>query len=125
MCRTLQGRGVRPSSRPSHQYPEANVFRISNHYVSKIVFVLLFVEVLVLLGAAYAGAAVRYLDPAALVNVRQLDHFFTSAFAFASAIIFSMSAMGMYQLNFSEGLRNPFFTKLMPSFLLGFIILTF
>jgi len=100
------------------------VLRISNHYVSKIVFVLLFVEVLVLLGAAYAGAAVRYLDPAAPVNVRQLDHFFTSAFAFASAIIFSMSAMGMYQLNFSEGLRNPFFTKLLPSFLLGFILLT-
>ena len=56
------------------------MLRISNHYVSKIVFVLLFVEVLVLLGAAYAGAAVRYLDPAAPANVRQLDHFFTSAF---------------------------------------------
>ena len=100
------------------------MLRISNHYVSKIVFVLLFVEVLVLLGAAYAGAAVRFLDPAAFANVRQLDHFLTSALAFAGAIIFSMSAMGMYQLNFSEGLRNPFFTKLMPSFLLGFIILT-
>ena len=101
------------------------MLRISNHYVSKIVFVLLFVELLVLLGAAYAGTAVRYLDPAAVVKVRDLDHFFTSALAFAAAILFSMSAMGMYQLNFSEGLRNPFFTKLMPSFLLGFIILTF
>jgi len=38
------------------------VFRISNHYVSKIVFLLLFVEVLVLLGAAYVGAAVRMLE---------------------------------------------------------------
>jgi hypothetical protein len=38
------------------------VLRIANHYVSKIVFVLLFVEVLVLLGAAYIGAAVRFID---------------------------------------------------------------
>ena len=100
------------------------MFRISNHYVSKIVFVLLFVEVLVLLGAAYIGATVRFMElgrPATLPNI---DHFFTSAIAFTAAIIFSMSAMGMYQLNFNEGLRNPFFTKLMPSFVMGFLILT-
>ena len=99
------------------------MLRISNHYVSKIVFVLLFVEVLVLLGAAYAGAAMRLLDPNAPA-APHLEHFFISAVAFAAAIIFSMSAMGMYQLNFSEGLRNPFFLKLMPSFLMGFVILT-
>jgi len=99
------------------------VLKISNHYVSKIVFVMLFVEVLVLVGAAYAGAAVRLLDPAS-PNFQHLDHFFTSAVAFAVAIVFSMSAMGMYQLDFSEGLRNPFFLKLMPSFLMGFVILT-
>jgi sugar transferase (PEP-CTERM system associated) len=102
------------------------VFRISNHYVSKIVFVLLFVELLVLLGAAYAGAAVRlmgYGQPAAVLP-HHLDHFFTSAIAFATAVIFSMSAMGMYQLDFEEGLRHPFFMKLMPSFVMGFMILT-
>jgi sugar transferase (PEP-CTERM system associated) len=99
------------------------VLKISNHYVSKIVFVMLFVEVLVLVGAAYAGAAVRLLDPGS-PNMQHLDHFFTSAVAFAVAIVFSMSAMGMYQLDFSEGLRNPFFLKLMPSFLMGFVILT-
>ena len=38
------------------------MLKISNHYVSKIVFFLLFVEVLVLVGAAYAGAAVRFMD---------------------------------------------------------------
>ena len=100
------------------------MFRISNHYVSKIVFVLLFVEVMVLLGAAYIGATVRFIElgrPAALPNI---DHFFTSAVAFTAAIIFSMSAMGMYQLNFNEGLRMPFFMKLMPSFVMGFLILT-
>jgi len=97
------------------------VFRISNHYVSKIVFVLLFVEVLVLLGAAYIGVAVRMLEYGA--TSLHLDHLFTSAFAFAAAIIFSMSAMGMYQLDYDEGLRHPFFMKLMPSFVMGFIIL--
>jgi sugar transferase (PEP-CTERM system associated) len=101
------------------------VLKISNHYVSKIVFVLLFVEVLVLLGAAYAGAAVRFLEVGeSTAALPHLDHFFTSAVAFAIAIVFSMSAMGMYQLNFSEGLRNPFFLKLMPSFAMGFVILT-
>jgi sugar transferase (PEP-CTERM system associated) len=103
------------------------VLKISNHYVSKIVFVLLFVEVLVLLGAAYVGAAVRFMElgqPVGLPNIESLDHFFTSAIAFTAAIIFSMSAMGMYQLDFNEGLRNPFFMKLMPSFLMGFLILT-
>ena len=100
------------------------MLKISNHYVSKIVFFLLFVEVLVLVGAAYAGAAVRFLGLEEGGAVPGIDHFFTSALAFAAAIIFSMSAMGMYQLNFSEGLRNPFFNKLMPSFAIGFVILT-
>ncbi|MFC0250906.1 TIGR03013 family XrtA/PEP-CTERM system glycosyltransferase [Massilia consociata] len=99
------------------------MFRISNHYVSKIVFLLLFVEVIVLLGAAYIGAAVRLLEFEDAARVAHLDHFFTSAVAFTVAIIFSMSAMGMYQLDFDEGLRHPFFMKLMPSFLMGFAIL--
>jgi sugar transferase (PEP-CTERM system associated) len=90
--------------------------------VSKIVFLLLFVEVLVLLGAAYIGVAVRMFDFDG-AGASQFDHFFTSAVAFTVAMIFSMSAMGMYQLDFDEGLRHPFFMKLMPSFLMGFAIL--
>jgi sugar transferase (PEP-CTERM system associated) len=100
------------------------VFRISNHYVSKIVSMLLLVEVLVLLGAAYAGAALRYMDIGPTLSIPSLDHFFTSAAAFALAIVFSMSAMGMYQLDFEEGLRHPFLMKLMPAFAMGFLILT-
>jgi len=99
------------------------VFRISNHYVSKIVFLLLFVEVLVVLGAAYVGAAVRMLEYGDAAVAHHIDHFFTSAVAFTAAIIFSMSAMGMYQLDYDEGLRHPFFMKLMPSFVMGFMIL--
>ena len=97
------------------------MLKISNHYVSKIVFVLLFVELLVLVGAAYAGASIRLLD---LSTPAASEHFFTSAVAFAISIVFSMSAMGMYQLDFTEGLRDPFFLKLMPSFLMGFLIMT-
>jgi len=100
------------------------VFKISNHYVSKIVFVLLFIEALILLGAAYAGASLRFLDIDAPISTPHVEHFLTSAIAFATAIIFSMSAMGMYQLDADEGLRHPFFMKLMPSFLIGFLILT-
>ena len=100
------------------------MLKISNHYVSKIVFFLLFVEVLVLLGSAYAGAAVRGMHMPEGVSPPVFEHFFLSALSFACAIIFSMSAMGMYQLNFTEGLRDPFFLKLMPSFLMGFVILT-
>ncbi|SHH41900.1 TIGR03013 family XrtA/PEP-CTERM system glycosyltransferase [Massilia sp. CF038] len=99
------------------------MLKISNHYVSKIVFFLLFVEVMVLVGAAYAGAAVRFFDLGGATGPH-LEHFFLSAVCFAVAIVFSMSAMGMYQLNFTEGLRNPFFLKLMPSFAMGFVILT-
>ena len=100
------------------------MFKISNHYVSKIVFVLLFIEAMILLGAAYAGASLRFLDMDAPISTPHVEHFLTSAIAFATAIIFSMSAMGMYQLDADEGLRHPFFMKLMPSFLMGFLILT-
>ena len=100
------------------------MFKISNHYVSKIVFVLLFIEAMILLGAAYAGASLRFLDMGAPIRTPHVEHFLTSAIAFATAIIFSMSAMGMYQLDADEGLRHPFFMKLMPSFLMGFLILT-
>lgn len=99
------------------------MLRISNHYVSRVVFLLLFVEVMILIGAFYAGAAVRVFDGGEPL-VARLDNFFLSACAFAGAIVFSMSALGMYQLNFTEGLRNPFFQKLVPSFALGFCILT-
>ncbi|TFW22766.1 TIGR03013 family PEP-CTERM/XrtA system glycosyltransferase [Massilia arenosa] len=99
------------------------MLRISNHYVSKVVFSLLFIEFLILIGSFYAGAAVRFMDGTEFL-VPKFDHFFMSAVSFAVAIIFSMSALGMYQLDFDEGLRNPFFMKLMPSFAMGFCILT-
>jgi len=99
------------------------MLRISNHYISKVVFSLLFLEVLILIGSFYAGAGLRFFDGEQFLLPR-LDHFFMSACIFAAAIVFSMSALGMYQINFQEGLRNPFFLQLMPSFAMGFCILT-
>jgi sugar transferase (PEP-CTERM system associated) len=99
------------------------MLRISNHYVSKVVFSLIFIEFLILIGAFYTGAAVRFMDTTEFL-LPKFDHFFVSALSFAVTMIFSMSALGMYQLNFDEGLRNPFFMKLMPSFAMGFCILT-
>jgi sugar transferase (PEP-CTERM system associated) len=99
------------------------MLRISNHYISKVVFSLLFLEVMILIGSFYAGAGLRYFDGEQFA-LPKLDHFFMSACIFAAAIVFSMSALGMYQINFQEGLRNPFFLQLMPSFAMGFCILT-
>ncbi|MGO4469544.1 TIGR03013 family XrtA/PEP-CTERM system glycosyltransferase, partial [Pseudoduganella sp. RAF53_2] len=99
------------------------MLRISNHYISKVVFSLLFLEVMILIGSFYAGAGLRFFDGDQFL-LPKLDHFFMSACIFAAAIVFSMSALGMYQINFQEGLRNPFFLQLMPSFAMGFCILT-
>ncbi|MBY0238451.1 MAG: TIGR03013 family PEP-CTERM/XrtA system glycosyltransferase [Burkholderiaceae bacterium] len=99
------------------------MLRISNHYVSKVAFSLLLVEVLILIGSFYIGSAVRFFDGEDFV-LPKLEHFLLSACLFAGAIVFSMSALGMYQLNFADGLRNPFFLRLMPSFAMAFGILT-
>jgi sugar transferase (PEP-CTERM system associated) len=98
------------------------VFRISNHHVSSIVFSLLFVEFITLVASVYLGAVIRFHDPNPL-NSGQLDYFFLSSCAFAGVMLFSMSTLGMYQINFKEGIRNTLL-RLMPSFALGFAIIT-
>ncbi len=98
------------------------MLRISNHFVSKMVSVLLLIEVLILLASAYLGAAFRFMDGTVLFT-HKFENFLMSAFVFAFAMIFSMSALGMYQINFREGFRNTFL-RLMPSCMLGFVIIT-
>jgi len=94
------------------------MFKISNHYVSRTVFILLLVEIIILVASVYLGATIRfYPEP------RKLDNFFLSACVFALVMVFSMSALGMYQHNFVEDLRNTFL-RLMPSFALGLGIIT-
>lgn len=94
------------------------MFKISNHYVSRTIFILLLVEVLILVASAYLGATIRFYP-----DSQKFDHFFLSACVFALVMVFSMSALGMYQNNFVEDLRNTLL-RLMPSFALGFGIIT-
>jgi sugar transferase (PEP-CTERM system associated) len=94
------------------------MFKISNHYVSRSVFFLVLVDVLVLVASVYMGAAIRFYPES-----YKPDNFFLSACMFALVMVFSMSALGMYQNNFAEDLRNTFL-RLMSSFALGFGIIT-
>ncbi|MES2103879.1 MAG: TIGR03013 family XrtA/PEP-CTERM system glycosyltransferase [Pseudomonadota bacterium] len=98
------------------------MLRIANHHVSRITAVLLLVEFAVAVAAVYLGATIRFFDRHSLY-FPQTDKFLLSALAFAASIVFSMSALGMYQINYREGLRNTFL-RLMPSFALGFGIIT-
>lgn len=94
------------------------MFKISNHYISRTVFVLLLVEIGILVASVYLGVAIRFYP-----EHTKLDNFFLPACVFAFVMVFSMSALGMYQNNFLEDLRNTLL-RLMPSFALGFGIIT-
>lgn len=98
------------------------MLRIFNHSVSKVVSGLFLVELLILLASSYMGTAVRFLNGSFPFSSRQ-DHFFLTALTFAGSMLFSMSAMGMYKLNFREGFRDTFL-RLMPSSALAFGLVT-
>ncbi len=98
------------------------MLRIFNHSVSKVVSGLLLVELLILLASAYMGAALRFLDGSYPFS-SQHANFFLTAVAYAAAMLFSMSALGMYKLNFREGFRDTFL-RLMPACALSFAIMT-
>lgn len=98
------------------------MIKIYNHYISKAATVLLLAEFLVLVASVYFGAAIRFIDNIEYSSQRY-DNFFVSACAFALVMVFSMSALGMYQHNFKEDFRN-IILRLMPSLALGFVIIT-
>lgn len=88
---------------------EPIVIRIFHHYVSKMAFLLLLMEVLLLVTAALASAPLL-LPGQALTP----DTLYLPSAAFALVLVFSMGALGMYQQN---TLR-----RILPSFLLGFCL---
>ncbi|HCY63330.1 MAG TPA: sugar transferase [Oxalobacteraceae bacterium] len=98
------------------------MLRISNHHVSKIISVLFLLEVLILLVSVYLGIAIRFRDGMIGLSL-SFDRIILPASAFAVTMLFSMSALGMYQLKYREGFRNTLL-RLMPAFALGFGILT-
>lgn len=98
------------------------MLRIYNHYISKIVFILFLLEILILLASVYLGAAIRFVN-SNYPYAQKIENFFLSACIFTLVMIFSMSALGMYQYNFKEDARK-IFLRLMPSLGLGFCIIT-
>lgn len=98
------------------------MLRIFNHSVSKVVSGLFLVELLVLLASTYLGAALRYMD-GRFPFAEKDPNFFLTAVTYACAMLFSMSALGMYKLNFREGFRDTFL-RLMPACALSFGIMT-
>ena len=98
------------------------MLRISNHFVSAAAVTLLLVESLVLIGSAYLGVSLRFLDMD-LLDTFKRDSTFASAIAFAAVMVSSMSAFGMYQILFRESFRVTFL-RLMPACVLGFVLMT-
>ena len=98
------------------------MLRIFNHSVSKVVSGLLLVELLILLASVYIGASVRFLDGSYPFS-DQHGNFLLTAVSYTGAMLFSMSALGMYKLNFREGFRDTFL-RLMPACALSFGIMT-
>ena len=96
------------------------MIRIFNHYVSKMAFALLLLEILLLLVLAALTSAIWLADshhPSALNNI------YLSSLVFALVIVFSMSTLGMYQPGSREDVRNTLL-RIMPSFALGFALLS-
>jgi sugar transferase (PEP-CTERM system associated) len=98
----------------------AAVIRIFNHYVSKMAFILLLLELLMLLASATLASALWVADERGPFRA---DNLYLSSFTFALVIVFSMSALGMYQHSSREGLRTTL-VRIMPSFALGFALLS-
>jgi sugar transferase (PEP-CTERM system associated) len=93
---------------------ELIVIRIFHHYVSRIAFMLLLLELSILLVAAVASAPL-WLSAAGPP--------YWPALVFALVMVFSMGTLGMYQHDQSrEGVKS-ICLRIMPSFILGFSLM--
>lgn len=98
------------------------MFRIANHYVSITGIILFTFEVLVLLASVYLGSSIRFMDVAQPFSA-PLVKLFPQAGTFAIVMVLSMTALGMYQLDYREDFRSTLL-HLMPAFVLGFGLIT-
>ena len=96
--------------------------KIFKHHIPSITLSLFVAEAFVLIASVYIGAALRFYGDNFLL-LPKFDHFFWLACFFSMVMLFSMSLFGMYRSNYREDTRN-ILLRLMPSFLLGFVILT-
>lgn len=90
------------------------MLKISNHYVSKVAASLLLIEIMMLVAAFHAGAAILLLHGG--VTAPPLQNLMASALTFALAIVFSMSTFGMYHIDLVQGFRPRLFLQLLPAF---------
>lgn len=90
------------------------MIRIFHHYVSKMAFMLLLLELLILLAAALATA------PVWLGGAHDIPY--GAACAFAALLVFSMGTLGMYQHQSQEDIKDTLL-RILPSFALGFCLL--
>ena len=98
------------------------MFRIANHYVSVTGIILFAIEVLILVASVYMGASIRFLESAQLFAL-PFANLFPQAGTFAFVMVMSMTALGMYQLDYREDFRRTLL-RLMPAFVLGFGLIT-
>jgi sugar transferase (PEP-CTERM system associated) len=98
------------------------MFRIANHYVSVTAIILFAIEALVLVASVYLGVAIRFEDSARLIAA-PFANLFPQAATYAFVMIFSMTALGMYQLDYREDFRRTLL-RLMPAFVLGLGLIT-
>ena len=95
------------------------MIRIFHHYVSKIAFMLLLLEVLILLTAAVASAPLWLKG-----RPGGAEQLYLPALAFALVVVFSMGTLGMYQHNQSREDIKSTLLRILPSFVLGFGLMT-
>jgi sugar transferase (PEP-CTERM system associated) len=96
------------------------LFRISNHYISRTVVLLIGAEVFALMLVVYLGTGLRFFN---YVEPFSLSSLLPEAATFAFVMILCMAAMGLYQLDSRLDMKDTLF-RLMPSLLAGFGIMT-
>jgi sugar transferase (PEP-CTERM system associated) len=80
------------------------------------------VEFITLVASVYLGSVIRFHHVGQLLPSEN-EYFFLSSCTFAAVMLFSMSTLGMYQINFKEGIRNTLL-RLMPAVAFGFATMT-
>ena len=96
------------------------MFRISNHYISRTVVLLIGAEVFALMLSVYLGTGLRFFSYAEPFSFSFL---LPEAAIFALVMILCMAAVGLYQLDSRLDMKDTLF-RLMPSLMAGLGIMT-
>lgn len=95
------------------------MIRFFRHYIPLSVLFLVVLEALVLVGALYLGASVRFLEG----TPKSFGPLFPRALAFAAVMLGLMTALGMYDWEWRSGLRS-LLLRVGLAFSLGFILMS-